>query len=195
MMSEERGSEPVKPRTCERCGKRMPPQKRGRPRKWCSHQCRQSAYEERNGLSSWAERQPKVESLSDIAEVVQGRAAKRQRFRFTPFSDPGYGPSGLPRVAEPEHDPNGCVATVEWDYILTAVVIHDLANLVRDLGIPNTSDGRWLADSVVGLVQAVLFKAGQVITVDIPDDKTPLSDYLLTDFSLWRPSPASGETS
>jgi len=53
-MSDERVSEPVKPRLCERCGKWMTPQKRVRPRKCCSHQCRQSAYEERNGLSRWA---------------------------------------------------------------------------------------------------------------------------------------------
>ena len=72
---------PSKPRLCERCGKRMPPQKRGRPRRWCSQQCRQSAYEERHGLESWKDKQPKVDNLSDVIEAAQERAARQRMGR------------------------------------------------------------------------------------------------------------------
>ena len=56
-------------RTCQRCGLPLPPQKSGRPRRWCSQQCRQAAYEELHGLESWKDKQPKPNDLSDVVEV------------------------------------------------------------------------------------------------------------------------------
>ena len=81
MGKEKESREPSKPRLCERCGSRMPPQKRGRPRRWCSQQCRQSAYEERHSLESWNDKQPKVNDLSDVVEVMNDRAARREARR------------------------------------------------------------------------------------------------------------------
>lgn len=66
---------------CQRCGLPLPLQKSGRPRKWCSAQCRQAAYEERRGLESWKDKQPKVNDLSDVVEAVQNRAARRASVR------------------------------------------------------------------------------------------------------------------
>lgn len=56
----------------------MPPQKRGRPRGWCTQRCRQLAYEERHGLEGWKDKQPKVNDLSDVVEVMQSRSAQRE---------------------------------------------------------------------------------------------------------------------
>ena len=87
MSDDKRSKEPSKPRLCERCGSRMPPQKRGRPRRWCSQQCRQSAYEERHGLESWKDKQPKVSDLSDVVEVMSERGAGRDASRRRSASD------------------------------------------------------------------------------------------------------------
>ena len=81
-MSEEKGSAgSSSPKLCARCGSRMPPQKRGRPRRWCSRQCRQSAYEERHGLESWKDKQPRVSDMSDLVEASQSRGSERESRR------------------------------------------------------------------------------------------------------------------
>ena len=69
-------------------------------------------------------------------------------------------------------------------YILTAVVIYDLAKLIRELGIPNTSDGKMLADVVLALVEAVFHRTGRVVTYDIAGDDGPLRDRLLTSYMV-----------
>jgi hypothetical protein len=87
MRKDKQSKKPSKPRLCERCGSRMPPQKRGRPRRWCSQQCRQSAYEERHGLESWKDKQPKINDLSDVVEVMNDRAARREARRLQVATD------------------------------------------------------------------------------------------------------------
>ncbi|MGX1737590.1 hypothetical protein ACWIB8_00250 [Corynebacterium flavescens] len=37
--------------SCQWCGKELPPNGRGRPRKFCSASCKQRAYEQRNNVS------------------------------------------------------------------------------------------------------------------------------------------------
>lgn len=128
---------------CGRCGKRMPPQKRGRPRRWCSQQCRQSAYEERHGLESWKDKQPKVDGLSDVVEVMQDRAARRPR-------------AGTSGGRGSEHDRLVCVDTVLSEYILTTFVLEHVTDVIRRGGIANTFNGRILAAAVTELVYVVL---------------------------------------
>lgn len=155
-MSDVEGSkEPSKPRLCERCGKRMPPQRRGRPRRWCSQQCRQSAYEERHNLESWADKQPKVTDLSDVVEVVQDRAARRETTRHRQ-AVPGR---------EITHDSSECLQTVRSDYVLMTFVVERVADIVRAHGVANTFNGRLLAGAVVELVNAVLEKTAAVVPV------------------------------
>ncbi len=143
-MSDERVSEPVKPRTCERCGKRMPPQKRGRPRKWCSQQCRQSAYEERNGLPSWKDQQPRVEDLSDVIEVEQNRSARRAAV------------GAAARMTGPAaHFSGDCLAVVWADQTLLAMSLDRVIQHVLDGTIMNDLPGRFLANRVMHLANAL----------------------------------------
>ena len=143
-MSDERVSELVKPRTCERCGKRMPPQKRGRPRKWCSQQCRQLAYEQRNGLPSWKDQQPKVEDLSDVVEAAQEAGARGVRPVVRTARE---------RLHRPGYE---CQRHVAQSLIDAACVIDTVTRTIQETGIPNEPRGRHLAESVVALVNAVL---------------------------------------
>ena len=155
-MSDDKGSnEPSKPRLCERCGSRMPPQKRGRPRRWCSQQCRQLAYEERHGLESWKDKQPKVNDLSDVVEVMQDRAAQRETRRRKAVTGPGA-----------THDSTECVHTVRSDYVLMTFVVEHVADIVRAHGVVNTFNGRLLAGAVAELVNAVLERSAAVVPAD-----------------------------
>ena len=155
-MSDDKGSKgPSKPRLCERCGSRMPPQKRGRPRRWCSQQCRQSAYEERHGLESWKDKQPKVNSLSDTVEVMNDRAARREARRLQVATDR--------KAAHTSHE---CVQAVLSDYILTTFVVEHVADVVRAHGVVNTFNGRILAEAVAELVNAVMEKTAAVVPAD-----------------------------
>lgn len=145
-MSDERGSkEPSKPRLCERCGSRMPPQKRGRPRRWCSQQCRQSAYEERNGLESWKDKQPKVSSLSDVVEVMSERGARRYV-------------TGIPMLGRhrPDHRRPTCLAVVTSDEFYMRVVLDAVTDMLVEDRIPDTLDGRFLAGGISRLVNTVM---------------------------------------
>ncbi|GAA3524774.1 hypothetical protein GCM10022234_21970 [Aeromicrobium panaciterrae] len=155
MSDDKESKEPSKPRLCERCEKRMPPQKRGRPRRWCSQKCRQSAYEERHGLESWKDKQPRVSSLSDVVEVAQDRAARRE-VRSRQFG----------RGREATHDSSECLQTVRSDYLLMAFVVEHLADIVSAHGVVNTFDGRILARAVSELVNAVLEKCAAVVPVE-----------------------------
>src|SRR4051794_21553310 len=116
MSDDQNDKKPSKPRLCERCGERMPPQKRGRPRRWCSQQCRQSAYEERKGIPSWREKQPKVESLSDVVEIAQERGARR-----------AIATRGFVTTSEHSHAPADCLQTVWNDRMLSAMVVDILS--------------------------------------------------------------------
>ncbi|MCW2826351.1 MAG: hypothetical protein JWQ91_3268, partial [Aeromicrobium sp.] len=51
-------------------------------------QGRQSASEDRHGLESWKDNQPKVSDPSDIVEDVQSRAAKRDVGRYAALKNP-----------------------------------------------------------------------------------------------------------
>lgn len=154
-MSDNEGSNELsKPRLCERCGSRMPPQKRGRPRRWCSQQCRQLAYEERHGLESWKDKQPRVSSLSDVVEVAQDRAARRKVSRQVAAG------------REATHDSSECLQTVRSDYLLMAFVVENVADIVSAHGVVNTFNGRLLARAVSELVNAVLEKCAAVVPAD-----------------------------
>ena len=155
-MSDGSGSkEPSKPRLCERCGKRMPPQKRGRPRRWCSQQCRQSAYEERHGLESWKDKQPKVKDLSDVVEAMSDRGAGRDASRQRSSRDP--------RRA---HTTDDCLNVVGQDLLLMALIVDQLIDITRRYGAINTFEGRMLAERVAELVNAVLEQTARVVPVD-----------------------------
>jgi DNA-directed RNA polymerase subunit M/transcription elongation factor TFIIS len=155
MSDGKRSKEPSKPRLCERCGSRMPPQKRGRPRRWCSQQCRQSAYEERHGLESWKDKQPKVNDLSDVVEVMQDRAARRETKRRQVVPDRG--------AAHTSHE---CVQTVLSDYVLMTFVVEHVTDVVRAHGVVNTFNGRILAEAVAELANVVLEKTAAVVPAD-----------------------------
>jgi hypothetical protein len=143
MSHEEDEKSPSKPRLCERCGKRMPPQKRGRPRRWCSQQCRQSAYEERKGIPSWRESQPKVESLSDVVEVVQERAARRSMAaRVTPT------------VTARLHEPADCLEAIWSDRMLSAMVVDILSINLVEHGVTDTVEDRFVVWAISGLFEA-----------------------------------------
>ena len=141
--------------TCQRCGDLLPPQKAGRPRRWCSQQCRQSAYEERHRLESWKDKQPKANDLSDVVEVVQNRAARRANARRRASSD-------RRRV----HTPNDCLNTVGQDLIQMTMVVEQVTDITGDYGVINTFEGQLLAKAVAELVNAVLEKTAAVAPFD-----------------------------
>jgi hypothetical protein len=145
MSDEEESKKPIKPRLCERCGSRMPPQKRGRPRRWCSQQCRQLAYEERHNLESWKDKQPKVHDLSDVVEVVSERGARRYL-------------SGIPAVDRhrPDHKWATCVAVVCSDEFYLRIVLDAVTDMVAEDRILDTIDGRFLAGGIARLVDTVV---------------------------------------
>ena len=155
MSDEQESKEPSKPRLCERCGSRMPPQKRGRPRRWCSQQCRQSAYEERHGLESWKGKQPKVNGISDVVEVAQSRGAEREAGRRRTSSD---------RLRT--HTSSDCLLIVTADLILMTMVVEQVTDMVRVYGVVNTFKGRLLAERLAELVNTVLERTTAVVPVD-----------------------------
>jgi hypothetical protein len=132
------------PRLCERCGSWLPPQKRGRPRRWCSQQCRQSAYEDRHGLESWKDKQPKVTDLSDVVEEVQSRAAKRERARHA-----------APKTPSRTHSAGDCVRTVCGNQDYLGIVIDTVTDQVLADRILDDDAGKFLANRVMYLIQAL----------------------------------------
>lgn len=155
--------EPSKPRQCERCGKRMPPQKRGRPRRWCSQQCRQSAYEERHGLESWKDKQPKVSNLSDVIEAAQERAARQRAGRRYV--------TGIPALDRhrPNHRYVDCLGVVCSDEMYMRVVLDRVTDMLFERRIPDTIDGRFLAGGIARLVNTVAPGAIRVPDPDGPE--------------------------
>ena len=144
-MSDDKGSAgSSKPRLCERCGSRMPPQKRGRPRRWCSQQCRQSAYEERRGLESWKDEQPTVSNLSDVIEESQSQAMRRGVARRMALSS-GSKP----------HSFGDCLSTICGDQLHLAMVIDTVTDHVLEGKILNNGEGRFLANRLMWLVSAL----------------------------------------
>ena len=123
----------------------MPPQKRGRPRRWCSQQCRQSAYEERHGLETWKDKQPKVDDLSDVVEVMQDRAARRYV-------------TGIPALDRhrPDHKWTTCMAVVCSDEFYMRVVLDAVTDILCEDRIPDTLEGRFLAGGIARLVDTVV---------------------------------------
>jgi len=162
-MSDGNGSkEPSKSRLCERCGKRMPPQKRGRPRRWCSQQCRQSAYEERHGLESWKDKQPKVENLSEFIEAAQERAARQRAGRRYVTGIPA-----LDRHRQ-NHRYADCLGVVCSDEMYMRVVLDRVTDMLFEGWIPDTIDGRFLAGGIARLVNTVAPGA-----IRVPDPTGP----------------------
>ena len=157
MSAEEESTNQPDARTCQRCGLPLPPQKRGRPRRWYSAQCRQAAYEERHGLESWKDKQPKIRDLSDVLEVEQDRAASRDAAR--------RGSSTRPRSTYTSHD---CVSAVCADQLFMAMVVDAVVDLISDRRLVNTSEGRFLAGGVARLVEVVHMVAFSVVPTDFP---------------------------
>ena len=155
MRAEQESTDQPEARTCQRCGDPLPPQKAGRPRRWCSQQCRQSAYEERHGLESWKDKQPKVNDLSDVVEVVENRAARRADARQRVSSD-----------RRRSHTPSDCLMTVTQNLIQMTMVVEQVTDMTRDYGVINTFEGQLLAKAVAELVNAVLEKTAAVVPVD-----------------------------
>lgn len=155
MSDEKESKKPIKPRLCERCGSRMPPQKRGRPRRWCSRQFRQSAYEERHGLESWKDKQPTVNSLSDVVEAMSTRGAEREVNR-----------AQLPSARDRAHTSTDCLMVVTQDLILMTMVVERVIDMVRGHGVVNTIRGRLLAERVAELVNVVRERSMAVVPVD-----------------------------
>lgn len=152
-MSEEVGSKELsEPRLCERCGSRMPPQKRGRPCRWCTQQSRQLAYEERHGLESWKDKQPGVDNLSDVVEVMSDRAASRDAARRR---------AAMRRRSD--HTSGDCVSAVCADQLSMAMVVDAVTDLVSEQKLVNTLEGRFLARGVAQLVEAVHITAFRVV--------------------------------
>ena len=58
---------------CPQCGAPVSTQQRGRPRVYCSHSCRQSAYEERRGIDPWTER---YQPGNDPFKVLENNASR-----------------------------------------------------------------------------------------------------------------------
>lgn len=124
---DEGSKEPSKPRLRGRCGARMPPQKRGGPRRWCSQQCRQLSYEERHGLESWKDNQPKVITLSDVVEVMSERGARRYVSRIP----------ALDRH-RPDHKWTSCVGVVCSDELYMRAVLEAVTDMLNEDRIPDT---------------------------------------------------------
>lgn len=145
MSDEQETSEVAKPRLCVRCGERMPPQKRGRPRRWCTQQCRQLAYEERHGLESWKDKQPKGNDLADVVEEMQTRAAKREvsRLAATPNEPPG------------KHSTGDCVRTVCSNQIYLAMAVDTVTDQVIADKILDDHAGKFLTGAVSYLIYAL----------------------------------------
>lgn len=164
-MSEEKGSAgSSSPRLCARCGSRMPPQKRGRPRRWCSQQCRQSAYEERHGLESWKDKQPRVSDMSDLVEASQSRGSERESRRRRASSD-----------RHRAHTSTDCLTAVTQDLILMAMVVEQVIDITRRYRVIDTFEGRQLAGRVVELVNTVLDDTMRVVSADECPGINPLT--------------------
>lgn len=155
-MSDAEGSkESTTPRLCERCGSRMSPQKRGRPRRWCSQQCRQLAYEERHGLESWADKQPKANDLSDVVKAMSERGFRREASRLKSALE-----------YRPIHSPDGYLNVVGQDLILMTMIVEKVVDITRRHGVINSPQGRLLGNGVVELVDVVLLRSMAVVPVE-----------------------------
>lgn len=95
-------------------------------------------------MPSWKDQQPRAESLSDVVEVMQDRAA-----RAAP-------PVGRRAWQEPHRPGAACAVHVAEDPLDAAFVIGRVTDVVRETGIPNVPLGQRLAEAVVELVNAVL---------------------------------------
>ena len=195
MSDDKRSKEPSKPRLCERCGSRMPPQKRpaaslvlpavpaigvrGTPRP-----------------RELKDKQPNVNDLSDVVEVMQHRAAQREARRRQVVPD-----------REAPHTSHTCVQTVLADYVLTTFVVEHITDVVRDHGVVNTFNGRILAEAVAELVNAVMEKTAAVVPADAcpginpprPRHKARRTLHVGTSprfggFQAWRPGVPHGRT-
>ncbi|MGJ9412887.1 hypothetical protein ACHAAC_09275 [Aeromicrobium sp. CF4.19] len=114
------------------------------------------AYEERHGLESWKDKQPKAKDLSDVVEAMSARGARRDPARRRSSSDPR-------RV----HTPNDCLNTVGEDLTLMTMIVEQVIDITRRYGVINTFEGRQLAERVAELASAVLARSARVVPVDV----------------------------
>ena len=105
-------------------------------------------------MPSWKDQQPRAESLSDVVEVMQDRAA-----RAAP-------PVGRRSWQEPHRPGAACALHVAEDPLDAAFVIDRVADVVRETGIPNVPLGQRLAEAVVELVNAVLDRTAGVFPAE-----------------------------
>lgn len=142
----------------------MPPQKRGRPRRWCTQQCRQKAYEERHGLASWADRQPRVADLSEVVEISQDRAASESVRR------------SAARRRQPSDSTHDCTFAIWQDQIEMSIIVDHVADLVAHQAFRSGADGRLLVESVARLVDAVDLVTMRVVRMGDPIPPAPKDD-------------------
>ncbi|MFB7837824.1 hypothetical protein, partial [Streptomyces sp. NPDC056056] len=101
-------------KTCPRCGEEVPSAGRGRPRVWCSNQCRRLASEERRAVRSTG-------AVVEIHEEIRERIVERSR----PIS------------------PDGAIDRVLSDREATLKLLRVLAHRMR-ADPPTTQVDRWL---------------------------------------------------
>lgn len=113
-------------------------------------------------MESWADRQPKVNSLSDVIEVAQTRGAEREVRRRRPASD-----------RRQTHTSTDCLRVVTSSLLLTAMVLERVTDTVRVCGVVNTAEGRILAGHVADLVNAVLARSASVVSAEASPGLNP----------------------
>ena len=155
MSAEQESMDRTEPKKCSGCGDPLPPQKVGRPRKWCSQQCRQSAYEDRHGVESWTDKQPKVNNLSDVVEVAQNRGAERADVRRRTSGD-----------RRQPHTQDDCLNVVGQDLVLMATIVDQVIDITRRFGVINSFEGRLLGKQVADLVNTVLDNVMKVVPAE-----------------------------
>ena len=165
MSAKQESTDQTESKTCRRCGAPLPPQKAGRPRQWCSQQCRQSAYEERHGLENWKDKQPKVNDLSDVVEVMQDRAARRDVVRKRD-----------PKDYVSAHTWGTCVGTVCADQLYMAMVLDAVTDVIIADKVRAGFEGRFLVGGIARLVETVVPGSLRAAPSDVPPAPTRSKD-------------------
>ena len=107
-------------------------------------------------MESWKDKQPTVNSLSDVVEVMSDRGARRG------------GQSRGSSARKSNRASHDCVGVVCANQAYMALVVDDVAEMVLDLKPLSNSDGRFLARAVARLVESVHLVAFQVVPTGTP---------------------------
>ena len=122
---------------CRQCGLPLPPQKRGRPRIYCSASCRQQAYEKRHDIEPWKQRwQPGdgpfggLEANADASamnHVKRQMAAASRRARRDPNAT-FTSVENVQRICR--SNPEACIEVVTGNPLYAAAVVDHLADII-----------------------------------------------------------------